>query len=224
MLLCCQALPRPDYAHVRRAFESIFDEYGLPQAIRTDNGPPFASVGAGGLSPLAAWWVKLGIRLERIQAGHPEQNGRHERMHLTLKQECCKPPAATVADQQARFDAFRKVFNLERPHQALALRPPAASYLPSIRPYRPWELHDPAYPEGSSVRRVRSNGEIKWRGRKVFISEALAGEMVSLTETELGHDVHFGPILLGHLHGPQERLTRPVIHTPTPRSVTHVLR
>jgi transposase InsO family protein/transposase-like protein len=224
MLLCCRALPRPDYAHVRKAFESLFEEYGLPQAIRTDNGPPFASVAAGGLSPLAAWWVKLGIHPERIQPGHPEQNGRHERMHLTLKLECCKPPAPTIAAQQARFDAFRQVFNHERPHQALGLRPPGTSYSPSTRLYRPWELDDPAYPAHATIRRVRSNGEIKWRGRKVFISEALIREAVSLTETAAGHDVHFGPILLGHLYGHQERLTRPVNHTSKSSSVTHVLR
>jgi transposase InsO family protein len=224
MLLCCQALERPDYAHVRRALESVFEEFGLPDAIRTDNGPPFASVAAGGLSPLAAWWVKLGIRPERIQAGRPEQNGRHERMHLTLKLECCNPPAATFAAQQARFDAFRQVFNRERPHQALGLRPPGAHYRASTRPYHPAELDDPIYPNEATIRRVRSNGEIKWRGCKVFISEALVGEAVALTETELGHDVHFGPILLGHLVANQERLTRPVPHTSKPRSVTHVLR
>ena len=95
MLLCCEILPKPDYTHVRPVFERIFREYGLPQAIRTDNGPPFASVSVGGLSPLAAWWVKLGIMPERIQAGHPEENGRHERMHRTLKQETMHPPAAT---------------------------------------------------------------------------------------------------------------------------------
>jgi transposase InsO family protein len=224
MLLYCRALERPDYAHVRPAFESLFREYGLPDAIRTDNGPPFASVAAGGLSPLAAWWVKLGIRLERIAAGHPEQNGRHERMHLTLKLECCKPPAATIAAQQVRFDNFRQVYNRERPHQALGLRPPAERYRSSARQYRPAALEDPLYLDNSAIRRVRSNGEIKWRGRKVFISEALSGEAVSLTETELGHDVYFGPILLGHLHATQERLVKPVVHTSRSRSVTHVLR
>jgi len=224
MLLCCRALPRPDYPHVRAAFESIFEEYGLPEAIRTDNGPPFASVAAGGLSPLAAWWVKLGIRPERIQAGHPEQNGRHERMHLTLKLECCRPPAATIAAQQARFDEFRQVFNRERPHQALGLRPPAEHYRASTRPYRPMLLDDPIYPVSSVIRRVRSNGEIKWHGRKVFISEALQAEAVGITETELGHDVYFGPLLLGHLRGKEERLIRPASPTSRSRSVTHVLR
>lgn len=222
MLLCCRAVPRPDYAHVRAAFEDVFEEYGLPAAIRTDNGPPFASVAAGGLSPLAAWWVKLGIRPERIEAGHPEQNGRHERMHETLKLECCKPPAETIAAQQARFDAFRQVYNEERPHQALELRPPASSYRPSTRPYRRAELEDLLLPDGAAIRRVRSNGEIKWRGSKLFISEALIGEAVAITETELGHDVHFGPILLGHLHGGQERLIRPLTPTRRSRSVTHV--
>jgi transposase InsO family protein len=224
MLLCCRAVPRPDYAHARAVFESVFREYGLPAAIRTDNGQPFASVGVGGLSQLAAWWVKLGIRPERIDPGRPEQNGRHERMHLTLKLECCKPPAATIAAQQSRFDDFRRVYNRERPHQALELRPPATSYQPSTRPYRPELVDDLIYPEGAAIRRVRSNGEIKWRGRKVFISEALTGETVAITETDVGHDVHFGPILLGHLHPGEERLIRPSNPSRRSRYVTHVPR
>ena len=207
MLLCCQALPRPDYAHVRPAFEVLFREYGLPDAIRTDNGPPFASVAAGGLSSLAVWWVKLGISPQRIEPGHPEQNGRHERMHLTLKQECCHPPAATPAAQQQRFDSFVHTFNFERPHQALGLRPPAALYRLSIRPY-PAHLEDPVYPDSAVVRRVRSNGEIRWGGHLVFVSEALAGEAVAITEDVAGHNVHFGPILLGKLDVRGERLMR----------------
>lgn len=208
MLLRCEGLTRPDYAHSRPVFEAAFREYGLPRAIRTDNGPPFASVGAGGLAPLAVWWVKLGILLERIEPGHPEQNGRHERMHLTLKQECCQPAATDLATQQKRFDSFRRVFNQERPHQAIGLRPPASCYHPSPRPYRGL-LDDPLYPPDALVRRVRSNGEIKWRGHLVFLSEALVGEAVGLRETELGHEVFFGPILLGHLYPSQERLIRP---------------
>ena len=207
MLLCCQALARPDYAHVRPAFERVFREYGLPDAIRTDNGPPFASVAAGGLSPLAVWWVKLGIGPERIEPGHPEQNGRHERMHLTLKQECCRPPAATAAAQQLRFDAFGRSFNFERPHQALGLVAPVAFYRPSPRPY-PAVLQDPCYPADVAVRRVRSNGEIRWRGKLIFVSEALIGEAVGIEETLVGYDVHFGPIFLGKLHPKKERLMR----------------
>lgn len=208
MLLCCQGLPRPDYAHVRPFFEAVFREYGLPLAIRTDNGPPFASVGAGGLSPLAVWWVKLGIMPERIMPGHPEQNGRHERMHRTLKAECCSPPAANASLQQERFDAFVQEYNWERPHQALDLQPPAAFYRPSPRPY-PVVLEDPAYMPDAAVRRVRSNGEIKWHGGRVFISEALVGQAVGIVESLLGHEVYFGPILLGRLNAAGERLIRP---------------
>ncbi len=207
MLLCCQGLDRPDYAHVRPALERVFREYGLPDAIRTDNGPPFASMAAGGLSRLAVWWVKLGIQPERIEPGHPEQNGRHERMHLTLKQECCRPPAATPAAQQLRFDAFGRTFNHERPHQALGLKPPAAFYQPSSRPCPP-RLEDPCYPADALIRRVRSNGEIRWKGNLVFLSEALIGEAVGITETLVGYDVHFGPIILGRLDPRGERIIR----------------
>jgi len=151
--------------------------------------------------------VKLGIRPERITPGHPEQNGQHERMHLTLKQECCHPAAATPTAQQARFDSFRRVYNHERPHQALGLQPPAQHYHHSPRSY-PVALADPAYVD-AEVRRVRSNGEIKWRGRFVFLSEALTGETVGIREAALGYEVYFGPILLGYLYPGQERLVRP---------------
>jgi transposase InsO family protein len=205
MLLCCQGLAKPDYRHTQPAFERVFREYGLPDVIRTDNGPPFASVGAGGLSRLAVWWVKLGIEQERIQPGHPEQNGRHERMHLTLKQDCCRPPAASAAAQELRFDSFRHIFNHQRPHQALGLQPPSAFYEPSPRPY-PIRLQDPSYPAAAVIRRVRSNGEIKWKGKLVFLSEALIGEAVGITETPIGYQVHFGPISLGRLDLGRERI------------------
>jgi putative transposase len=221
MLLCCKAVARPDYAHVRPMFEAAFREYGLPLAIRTDNGPPFASTAAGGLSRLGVWWVKLGISLERIQPGHPEQNGRHERMHLTLKQECCQPPSATREAQQMDFDTFRDAYNTQRPHQALGLTPPAHWYRPSLRPY-PATLEDPEYPPQALVRRVRSNGEMRWRGHLVFLSEALIGESVALIETLTGYDVYFGPIRLGYLDTDQERLLRPTATLTHRGSVTHV--
>jgi transposase InsO family protein len=220
MLLCCQGLSRPDYDCTRPAFERVFCEYGLPDAIRTDNGPPFASVAAGGLSRLAVWWVKLGIQPERIDPGHPEQNGRHERMHLTLKQECCRPPAANLAGQELRFDSFRHVFNHQRPHQALELRPPVALYRPSLRAY-PARLEDPFYPADALIRRVRSNGEIKWKGKLVFLSEALIGEAVGITETDIGYKVHFGPISLGRLDAQGERIIRQGGGSTNCRSVTH---
>jgi hypothetical protein len=222
MLLCCQGLARPDYAHVRPAFEAVFREYGLPAAIRSDNGPPFASVGAGGLSPLAVWWVKLGIQPERIAPGHPEQNGRHERMHRTLKEECCVRPAGDAFLQQERFDAFRAEYNGLRPHQALGQQTPASWYLPSWRPY-PSVLEDPVYSEEAQIRRVRSNGEIKWRGGRVFISEALTGEAVALMEGALGYEVSFGPIRLGRLDVAGERLLRPQEGWNQMRTVTYVL-
>lgn len=220
MLLCCQGLGKPDYAHVRPAFEAVFREYGLPDAIRTDNGPPFASVAAGGLSRLAVWWLKLGIRPERIEPGHPEQNGRHERMHLTLKQECCRPAAATLLAQQLRFDTFGSTFNFQRPHQALGLQPPAAFYRPSPKPY-PARLEDPSYPPDAAIRRVRSNGEIRWKGNLVFLSEALVGQAVGISETLIGYDAYFGPILLGKLDPKGESLIRPGGRITNRGSVTH---
>ncbi len=199
MLLCCEILTKPDYVHVRPMFERVFQDYGLPLAIRTDNGPPFASVSAGGLSPLSVWWIKLGIMPERIQPGHPEQNGRHERMHRTLKQEVMSPPAANPRSQQERCDNFLKVYNTIRPHEALGQVPPASVYVSSPRPY-PEHLGDIEYPPFTEVRRVRSNGQIKWQGELVYVSEALIGELVGITEDKDGWLVSFGPIPLGLLY------------------------
>ena len=123
-LLRCQAVARPDEENVRPIFEAAFQEHGLPRAIRSDNGPPFASPGVGGLSRLAVWWIKLGIRPERIVAGKPQQNGRHERVHRTLKQETAAPPADSLPAQQQRFEEFRAVYNNERPHEALGTTDP----------------------------------------------------------------------------------------------------
>ncbi len=195
-LLACRAIP-PDHDGCRIQFERLFREYGLPQVIRSDNGAPFASLGAGGLSRLSVWWVKLGIMPERISPGQPQQNGRHERMHKTLKAETASPPAATLAAQQRRFDRFRVEFNHQRPHEALGQTVPAAHYSPSQRPY-PVRLEDPAYPAEFDLRRVRSNGEIKWQGELVFIGQALVSELLGLCETQQGDaEVYFGPIRLG---------------------------
>jgi putative transposase len=225
MLLCCEILTKPDYAHVRPVFERIFREYGLPMAIRTDNGPPFASVGAGGLSPLSVWWIKLGIMPERIQPGHPEQNGRHERLHRTLKQEVMKPPASNPREQQEKCDKFLSVYNKERPHEALGQVPPARLYLPSPRPY-PERLGDIEYPPLTEVRRVRSNGQIKWHGELVYVSEALIGELIGVTEDKNGWLVSFGPIPLGLLYHHHSSLSPlpPTHHTYSHRrSVTYVI-
>jgi transposase InsO family protein len=198
-LIRCEGLGRIHEGAVRPLFESAFREFGLPDAIRTDNGPPFASRSVGGLSKLAIWWVKLGIRPERIEPGKPTQNGRHERMHRTLKQEVVSPTAATMAVQQRRLDAFRKSFNEERPHEALGQDMPAQHYKPSARRY-PTKLREPEYNPDIEVRRVRRTGEIKWRGETVYLSETLVGEPVGIEEVTSGRwAVRFGPISLGVL-------------------------
>jgi putative transposase len=207
-LLRCQAVARPDYSHVRPVFEAAFCEYGLPKAIRSDNGVPFASTGAGGLSRLAVWWTKLGITCERIDLGKPQQNGRHERMHRTLKDETASPPAATLAEQQRCFDRFVHQFNVDRPHEALGLETPASLYRPSARCY-PCALREPVYGDDMAVRRVRSNGEIKWGGELIFISEVLIGEPVGIAETETGEwVVRFGNVELGYIDRKRRRLYR----------------
>lgn len=156
-------------------------EYGLPLSIRSDNGAPFASTGLGGLSTLSVWLIKLGIRPERITPGHPEQNGRHERMHRTLKAETAKPPRANLKDQQRAFDGFRREYNTERPHEALEQEVPASLYQPSRR-LLPKRLPEVEYANCFTVRQVRHNGEIKWKGHFVYISQALAKEPVGLRQ------------------------------------------
>jgi transposase InsO family protein len=183
-LLCC-AIIAPTIEQTRLQMERVLKEHGLPGVMRSDNGSPFASIGAGGLTALSVWWLKLGIGLERIDKGHPEQNGRHERMHGTLKAQTARPPAATCQAQQGRFDRFRYHYNYERPHEALGQIAPARRYNGSPRPY-PTQLAEPGYPARYSVRRVRSNGEIKWGGGRVFISEALIGEPIGMIETADG--------------------------------------
>jgi putative transposase len=207
-LLRCQAVNRPDEQSVRPIFEAAFMEHGLPRAIRSDNGPPFASPGVGGLSRLAIWWIKLGIRPERIVAGKPQQNGRHERVHRTLSEETARPPADSLPTQQQRFDDFREVYNNQRPHEALGQRTPASLYAPSPRPY-PDRLDDPSYASDVAVRRVRRNGQIKWAGALIFVGEALIGEPVGVVETESGDWlVRYADVELGYIH-PQRRRLNP---------------
>ena len=172
-------------------FARAFATYGLPRAIRCDNGAPFGSLGAGGLTRLSAWWLKLGVEPHFIRPASPQENGRHERMHRTLKKQTSQPPAADAEEQQARFDAFRCHYNEERPHEALGQRPPAELYAPSPRAL-PERVEDPWYDADHEVRRVRTRGEIKWRGAYAFVSEALTGELVGLAELETGdHVVRF---------------------------------
>jgi transposase InsO family protein len=178
-LLRCQQVEKADTERVRAIFESAFRECGLPRAIRTDNGAPFASRAVAGLSRLAVWWMKLGIVPERIAAGHPEQNGRHERMHRTLKQETASPPAANGRAQQRAFDRFRREYNEERPHEALALATPSAVYTRSARSY-PARVPEPEYGSAFAMRRVQDRGQFRWKSERVFLSETLIGESIGL--------------------------------------------
>jgi putative transposase len=207
-LLACSRLEKPRGPQVRQVLERTFRDYGLPRAIRSDNGPPFASMGLGGLSQLSVWRIKLGIMPERIAPGHPEQNGRLERLHLTLKQETAAPPKPTPRAQQQAFARFREEYNEERPHEALGQCTPASQYYPSERSY-PSRLRSPQYPSSMEVRQVRTNGEIMWRGRKMYLSEALVGEPVGLRQADDRFwTVHFGPMRIGMLDSYQQRVVR----------------
>jgi putative transposase len=227
-LITCRIVA-PTTEGVQPRFKRAFREFGLPRAMRTDNGPPFASNGAGGLSRLSVEWVKLGIKLERIDPGAPQQNGRHERMHGTLKAQTSRPPAANLSEQQARFDCFRAHYNQERPHEALDQQPPASHYARSLRPY-PDRTEEPWYDADHAVRRVRTCGAIKWGGDFIFISEVLIGELVGVAETAHGDwVVRFADIDLGLIDRRTKKLRR--FGTPRPgrpkaeqteKTVTHV--
>jgi len=210
-LLGCQGLPQPRAGAVRPVLERAFREYGLPRALRTDNGAPFAGLGLGSLSALSVWWLKLGILPERTAPGHPEQNGRLERLHRTLKAETAAPPGATLRSQQRRFEAFRQQYNSERPHEALGQQPPASCYAASPRSY-PTRLPDVVYGAGVTVRRVRSNGTIKWGGELLYLRELLCGEPVGLLPRDDRYwAICFGPLEIGLL----DTYALKVIHTPS---------
>lgn len=178
-LLRCQAVEKTNTEQVQALFEASFREYGLPLAIRTDNGAPFASRAVAGLSRLSVYWIKLGIVPERIQAGHPQQNGRQERMHLSLKQETATPPAANRRQQQRAFDRFRRQYNEERPHEALGQKTPSSCYQFSTREY-PAQVPEPEYGDSVQVRRVQGHGQFSWKHQDVFLTEVLIGERVGL--------------------------------------------
>jgi transposase InsO family protein len=199
-LLCCRALNAQSFEQARPVFEKLFTRCGLPRIIRVDNGSPFASRGAGGLSRLSVWWMRLGIGVEFIAPAHPEQNGIHERMHRTLKAEATHRASQNLRKQQKRFDQWRRYFNLERPHEALGQEAPSLHYQRSQRLYRGLQI-EPSYPRHYERRRVRTNGEIRWRGRKRFLGEALIGQLVGLKQIEINrHEVYFMERLLGVLH------------------------
>ena len=198
-LLCCRALVATNTERVRAALTAVFREYGLPRRMRSDNGAPFASTGVGGLSALSVWWIRLGIVPERIEPGEPQQNGRHERMHRTLKEETAAPPAATVPAQQARFDEFGRVYNFERPHEALGGECPADRYQRAAREF-PERLAELEYPAGFVLRKADQDGKIRWKQARCRVGAALAGEVVGVEEVDDGvWRLWFGPAPLGLL-------------------------
>jgi len=216
-LLCCQGLGEATgFASVKPLFIQTFREHGLPGAIRTDNGAPFASLGLGGLSPLAVWWVRLGIGLERIEPGAPQQNGRHERMHRTLKEATAQPPARSLSAQQERFDGFRREYNEERPHEALGQQTPASVYEPSVKDY-PERMPEPrGYPDDWEKRIVRKGGQIKWKGRDIRLTKALWGQEIGLEPVGEGQwAVHFETLRLGTFDERKGRMVERCTRLPT---------
>ena len=191
-LLCCVAVDEPKLAFIQPHIEATFQKYGLPMSMRSDNGPPFGSSGVGGISRLAVWLIKLGIRPDFITPGKPQQNGRHERMHRTLKAEACRPARKDQATQQKTFDTFVEEYNSIRPHESLANETPASVHRLSSR-QMPSTVTSPKYPSDFAIRMVKGDGDIKWRNGRLYLSEVLAHEPVGLSE--VGDDVwliHFG--------------------------------
>lgn len=184
-VLLCEAMESIKEEQAFPAFERLFQERGLPQAIRSDNGVPFASPnGLFNLSKLSVWWLRLGITIERIKPGHPQQNGRHERMHLTLKKEATRPAGANLFQQQGKFDAFVEEFNTERPHEAIGMKFPAEIYTPSTRPYQ--GILEPHYPFHDRTVMVTSCGRLCLFRKKINLSCCLAGQAVGIKEVDEG--------------------------------------
>lgn len=220
-LLACRGFPRIAGADAQACCEHAFRCCGLPQAIRSDNGSPFASTGLCRLSRLAVWWLRLGIQLRRNVPGHPEHNGRHERIHRDMKAQTTRPPADDLAGQQRRFDDFVQEHNHERPHEALGQQCPAQHYRPSPRPY-PERLPQPEYPSHYEVRRVGSNGCIALWGNVCYLSDALALQDVGLVEEDEDRwAVYFASLRLGILDRRSGRIASPPAdldrHTSTPK-------
>jgi putative transposase len=198
-LLGCQALPSTAHETAKPVFRRLFQEYGLPQRIRSDNGVPFATTAIGRLSRLSIWWIRLGIHPELIEPGRPQQNGRHERMHKTLKQQTTRPPAATSRGQQRRFDRFRQEFNEERPHEALDQKTPASRYEASPRPF-PAKLPPIEYPAHFEKRLMSRNGGFRWASSRVPLSHLLEGQYIGLEEVGDGiWDVYYSDVRLGQM-------------------------
>jgi transposase InsO family protein len=198
-LLACAARLSVKQIEAQPVFEALFREYGLPSAIRTDNGAPFATPAFCGLSKLSVWWIKLGIRHQRIEPGRPEQNGAHERMHRTLKAEATRPPERDQAAQQRRFNRFCAEYNQERPHEALGQQVPVSRYDVSSREM-PERLPRPEYPGHFEIRRVSRAGTFRFQTRQLFLSDTLLEEDIGLEETDDGiWSIYFFDVLLARL-------------------------
>jgi len=218
--LAIKALPHQKWRLVQREMKRLFRLYGLPEVIRIDNGHPFGSKGPAGLSRLSAWWVSLGIRVEFIAPGHPEQNGSHEQFHAELKAEAIQPLPTTLRAAQRRLRRWKDQYNQERPHQSLKMQPPASVYRRSQRSWR--KAGKPTYPKDWEQRRVRRHGEIKWQGRLRYIGEALVGHLVGLEPIKPNQtNVYFHNVLLGELHPADAGGLRPAAYV-RPASATPV--
>jgi transposase InsO family protein len=207
-LLCCQIAAKTDRAHVEALFDAAFREFGLPEVIHTDNGAPFASRAPGGLSRLSMRWVRLGIVAERSRPAAPQDNGRHERMHRTLKQETLRPPERNPRRQQDAFHRFQKIYNDERPHESLDYRTPASCYARSLRAF-PRRVPELEYDAEVHVRRISEKGDLKWKGVRTFVSETFAHEPLGLRASDdRYYEVLYGPLVVGWLDTFQTRFHR----------------
>lgn len=205
-LICCDGYLSTSSGPVKESLERAFRKWGLPEAIRTDNGAPFASTGIARLTRLGVWLLKLGVARELIEPGKPSQNGCHERMHKTLKDEATKPPSATLKAQQKRFDGFQSEFNNDRPHEGIGMKRPAELYTPSPRPY-PERLPAPEYPDHFQVRRVSRNGGVRWKSDWLNVGHALIEENVGIEEVDDGiWSVYFGTLMIGRFDEREMRL------------------
>jgi putative transposase len=210
-------LPSQQGGPVKAVFTGLFRQHGLPEVIRVDNGSPFASKGPGGLSQLSAWWMRLGIRVEFTRPGCPQDNGSHEQFHRVLKRETSQPPAPTRGGQQHRTTRWLQRYNEQRPHEGLHQKKPAQLYRSSRRRH-PGTLPEIRYRAGREVRRVRSNGEIRWGGRKRFVGEAFVGQRVALRRKRAGvWAVYYADLLIGHLHEQDVGAMRPAVYKHTQR-------
>lgn len=199
-LLACRAVPKVSFKYVQPILIEAFQEFGMPASFRTDNGPPFASNSIGRLSKLSIWLIKLGIKPEWITPGKPQENGRHERMHRTLKQEIKREPMRNLREQEMQLTRFQHEYNFIRPHESLLLETPANVYQPSVRKWTE-EVQEVSYPEEVDLRKVDKRGYVNWRGIRFFTTERLYGEYVGIRKSESKYpaEVYFGPILLGYI-------------------------